>query len=63
MSGGGFGAEAEEAGVWPPDTGEVVVSMVSDIYSPAPFMPPLRPQDSGPIYELRTYTYPPEDIP
>ena len=32
-------AEAEEAGVWPPDTGEVVVSMVSDIYSPAPFMP------------------------
>ena len=32
-------AKAEEAGVWPPDTGELVESMVSDIYSPAPFMP------------------------
>ncbi len=56
-------AEAEDAGVWPPDTGDLVVSMVSDLYTPAPFMRPLSPGSLGPIYELRTYTYPPEDIP
>ena len=53
----------EEAGVWPPDTGEYIVSMVSEIFLPAPFMTRLAERDIGPIYEMRIYTYPPEDIP
>ncbi len=53
----------EEAGVWPPDTGEFVVSMQSEIFLPAPFMTPLAERDIGPIYEMRIYTYPPEDMP
>ncbi len=56
-------AEVEAAGVWPPDTGPLIETMVSDIYLPAPFMRPLTPRDLGPIYEMRIYDYPPEDIP
>lgn len=55
-------AKVEEMDLWPPDTGDLVESMVSGIYLPAPFMRPLKKQDLGPIYELRIYTYPPEDI-
>ena len=56
-------ARAEEAGIWPPDTGDLTVSMVSEIYIPAPFMTPLGERSIGPIYEMRLCTYPPEDIP
>lgn len=50
-------------GVWPPDNNEFVVDMRSEIYHPAPFMTPLGERDIGPIYEMRTYTYPPGTIP
>ena len=49
-------AEAVKAGGWPPDLGEFIVSMTSEIYLPAPFSPPLEPRTLGAIYEIRTYT-------
>ena len=52
-------AEAEPNPVWPPDTSDLIVSMVSEIFLPAPFMEPLGDRDIGPIYEMRIYTYPP----
>ena len=56
-------ARAEEAGVWPPDTGGLIVTMLSEVYLPAPFMGSMAARNIGPIYEMRLYTYPPEDIP
>lgn len=55
--------EAEDAGIWPPDTGDLIVNMKSEIYRPAPFMTPLGERKIGPIYEMRLYTWPPEVIP
>lgn len=56
-------AEAGPNPKWPPDTGELIVSMVSEIYLPAPFMAPLGERKIGPLYEMRLYTYPAEAIP
>ena len=56
-------AEAGPNPVWPPDTSDLIVSMVSEIFLPAPFMEPLGEKDLGPIYEMRLYTYPPEGMP
>ena len=50
--------EAEASGKWPPDTGDLVITVTSGIYRPAPFMRPLVEGKMGPIYELRIYTYP-----
>ena len=56
-------AEAGPNPIWPPDTSDLIVSMVSEIFLPAPFMEPLGDRDIGPIYEMRIYTYPPEGMP
>ena len=56
-------AEAGPNPIWPPDTSDLIVSMVSEIFLPAPFMEPLGDRDIGPIYEMRLYTYPPEGMP
>ena len=50
-------------GAWPPNIGEFIVNMQSDIYLPAPFMTPTGERSIGPVYEMRTYTYPPGAIP
>lgn len=50
-------AAAVNDGIWPPDTGEFIVNMRSDIMMPFAFSPPLKPGKMGPIYEMRTYTY------
>ncbi len=56
-------AQAVAGGQWPPDTAEFITAMESEIYLPAPFMDPMSPGDPGPIYEMRTYTYPLASIP
>ena len=49
---------------WPPRHGGVIVSMESEIWTPAPFMRPLGgDQALGGIYEMRIYTYQPGSIP
>ena len=55
--------QADASGKWPPDTGELIVTMRSEIYLPAPFMTPLGERKIGPLYEMRLYTYAPEHIP
>jgi len=45
---------------WPPDTAELIVSMQSEIFTPAPFSPKLGGgQKLGNIYEMRIYQYQP----
>jgi hypothetical protein len=33
------------------------IQQTSEVFYPAPFMRPLSPQEVGPIFEMRTYTY------
>ena len=64
-------ARAREAASMDADLGrlpggrEFVVEQQSEIYMPAPFMHPLGSRDygEGNIYEMRTYTYAPGDVP
>ena len=56
-------AEAGPNPKWLPDTGELIVDMVSEIYLPAPFMTPLGERNIGSLYEMRLYTYPAQAIP
>jgi hypothetical protein len=49
--------EAEKTKVWPPDIGEFVVRMRSDIVIPFPYSPELKPGKMGPCFEMCTYTY------
>jgi hypothetical protein len=49
-------------GVWPPNAGEFIVNMQSDIGLPAPVMQPPGAATLGPIYEMRIYTFPPGAI-
>lgn len=49
-------------GAWPPNTGEFIENMQSDIFIPAPFMTPLGERKIGPLYEMRIYTYAPGDM-
>ena len=49
--------------VWPPQSGNVIGDMKSEIYFPAPFMKPMEPRKIGPLYEMRIYSYPPKAIP
>ena len=54
---------AVAGGGWPPDNGEFIIEMRSEIFLPAPFMAPLEERDLGPVYEMRSYTYRAGDIP
>ena len=56
-------AKAVADGVWPPDIAEFILDMKSEIYNPAPFMTPLGERSIGPLYEMRTYTYPAGSMP
>lgn len=56
-------AKAVAEGIWPPDTGEFILNMQSDIFLPAPFMQPPAERSIGPIFEMRSYKYKPGEIP
>jgi len=56
-------AEAIKTGVWPPKTSEFVVTMQSEIFTPAPFSPALEPREVGPLFEIRSYTLAPSAVP
>ena len=57
-------AKVVEDGIWPPDTGEFIVNVQTDIFTPAPFLPVLDiMRNIGPLFELRMYTYPAGAIP
>jgi NIPSNAP protein len=48
-----------------PGGGELIVAQESEIMNPAPFMRPLDSRDygTGNVYEMRTYTFAPGDMP
>src|SRR5262252_7343038 len=48
-----------------PGGGDLVVAQEAEIMTPAPFMHPLGSRDygTGNVYEMRTYTFAPGDIP
>ena len=50
-------AAAVKDKVWPPDIGEFVVRMQSDIMIPFAISPEIKPGKMGPYFEMRTYTY------
>jgi hypothetical protein len=56
-------AAAAKSGVWPPQNGEFIVSMQSEVFLPAPFSPPLEPRNVGPLFEIRSYTLAPGALP
>jgi hypothetical protein len=56
-------AAAVKEKAWPPNIGEFVVSMRSDIMIPFPVSPELKPAKQGPYFEMRTYTYPSGELP
>lgn len=56
-------AEAVKDGSWPPSIGEFVLAMHSDIMTPFPFSPELKPAKVGPFFEMRTYTYKTGELP
>ena len=57
-------AQAAKEPDWPPNVHEMILSMRSEIFSPAPFSPKLGGgQKLGNIYEMRTYQYQPGSIP
>jgi NIPSNAP protein len=56
-------AAAVKDGVWPPKTGEFVVSMRTDIMIPFAISPEMKPAKVGPYFEMRTYTYASGELP
>lgn len=56
-------AEAAASGKWPPKIGEFIVNMRSEIYIPFAFSPQVQPGKQGPVFEMRTYTFAPGELP
>jgi len=49
---------------WPPEVAELILSMQSEIFQPAPYSPKLGGgQKLGNVYEMRVYQYQPGSIP
>ncbi|MDP2238970.1 MAG: NIPSNAP family protein [Burkholderiales bacterium] len=56
-------AAAVKDKIWPPNAGEFIVRMQSDIMIPFNFSPEIKPGKMGPYFEMRTYTYLPGELP
>jgi hypothetical protein len=48
---------------WPPDIKDFVLNMRTEIFLPFEFSAPIKPGKYGPIFEMRTYTYPAGKLP
>ncbi len=56
-------AAAVKDGVWPPNIGEFILNMRSDIFIPFAISPEIKPAKVGPYFEMRTYTYASGELP
>ncbi len=56
-------AEAVKARIWPPNTGEFILTMNAEIFEPLAFSPALDPSKSGPVFEMCTTTVKPFTMP
>ena len=52
-----------EDGIWPPDAGDFIKSQKSEIMIPTSYTEFSGAQEVGPIFEMRTYTYLPAELP
>ena len=56
-------AQAAKDPHWPPKIMDLIETMESEIFIPAPFMQPLGKRQLGQVYEMRTYLYQPGTMP
>jgi hypothetical protein len=56
-------AAASKEENWPPPIREFVTNQQSEVFTPAPFSPPLEPRAIGPLFEIRQYTLTAGSIP
>jgi len=56
-------AESTKDPNWPPKIQEFIVKQKSEIMVPAPFSPEIQPGRMGPLFEIRTYTVLPGQMP
>ena len=56
-------ADAAKAPNWPPNIGEFIQTMQSEIINAFPFIPDPKPGKMGPVYEIRYYTLKPGGLP
>jgi hypothetical protein len=56
-------AQAAQDPHWPPKILDLIETMESEVFTPAPFMQPLSKQKLGDVYEMRIYMYQPGSIP
>lgn len=56
-------AAAVQTGNWPPNTGDLLLDMRSEIYIPFSISPEIKPGKMGPYFEMRTYTVLSGDLP
>jgi hypothetical protein len=56
-------AQAVKDPHWPPKIMDLIETMESEIFIPAPFMQPLGKRQLGQVYEMRTYLYQPGTMP
>jgi hypothetical protein len=54
-------ANRDESNRWPPGIAELFERQEVEILIPAPFMPELKPQEAGRLWELRWYDFAPAD--
>ena len=54
--------EAVEKNLWPPDTSNYMVKMNSEIWNPVSFSPRFSERKIGPFFEMRIYTFEPDQI-
>jgi hypothetical protein len=55
--------EAVKTGAWPAKVQDLIVTMQSEVFVPAPFSPPLEAREVGPLFEIRSYTLAPGALP
>ncbi len=56
-------AEAAKDANWPPKIQEFILDMQSELVTPFPFIPEVRPGTMGPIFEMRCYSVKPGTLP
>ena len=54
--------DAVEKNLWPPDTSNYMVKMNSEIWNPVSFSPRFSERKIGPFFEMRIYTFEPDQI-
>jgi hypothetical protein len=55
-------SEAIKKNLWPPDTADYIVTMNTEFWTPVSFSPKFENRNIGPFFEIRTYTFPYNEV-